>query len=267
MRTVKRDAALDVKDDSARAPEAMAGLAKGLAIIEAFGPDAPRLTVTDAAAAAGLSRATARRCLLTLAEGGYVAYDGKYFWPTPRMLRLGNAYVEAAPLPQLAQPHLVAVRDEVGESASLAVLEEGQSLFVARAEVLRVVVTGVRVGASLPAYASATGHMLLAGLLSEEVERYLAEHELRPRTAATLTDAALIRDRIDRARREGVAFTDEELEYGMRSVAVPVLDSRGRTVAALSVSTAANRDESLEVFLERVVPVMRGQAEELGRKI
>lgn len=245
----------------------MAGLAKGLAIIEAFGPDRPRLTVTDAAAAAGLSRATARRCLLTLAQGGYVAYDGKYFWPTPRMLRLGNAYVEAAPLPQLAQPHLVAVRDQVAESASLAVLEEGQALFVARAEVMRIVVTGVRVGASLPAYVSATGHVLLAGLPPDEVDRYLEESELKPRTPATLTDVGLIRERIERARRDGFAYTDEELEYRMRSVAVPVLDSRQRTVAALSVSTSAMPGTTVEEFAERVIPVMRAQAQEIGRKI
>lgn len=245
----------------------MAGLAKGLAIIEAFGPDRPRLTVTDAAAAAGLSRATARRCLLTLADGGYVAYDGKYFWPTPRMLRLGNAYVEAAPLPQLAQPHLVAVRDQVGESASLAVLEEGQALFVARAEVMRIVVTGVRVGASLPAYVSATGHVLLAGLPQEEVERYLEGSEIRPRTSATLTDVRQIRERIERARHDGFAYTDEELEHRMRSVAVPVLDSRQRTVAALSVSTSAIPGTTVEEFAERVIPIMRAQAQEIGRKI
>jgi IclR family transcriptional regulator, pca regulon regulatory protein len=245
----------------------MAGLAKGLAIIEAFGPDMPRLTVTDAAAAAGLSRATARRCLLTLAEGGYVAYDGKYFRPTPRMLRLGNAYVEAAPLPQMAQPHLVAVRDQVGESASLAVLEEGQALFVARAEVMRIVVTGVRVGASLPAYGSATGHVLLAGLTQDELDRYLEECELKPRTSATLTDVAQVRERVERVRRDGFAYTDEELEYRIRSVAVPVVDSRKRTIAALSVSTSAVPGTTVEEFAERVVPIMRLQAREIGRKI
>jgi IclR family pca regulon transcriptional regulator len=146
------------------AVEGMAGLAKGLAVLEAFGSAHAKLTISDAAKMTDLSRATARRCLLTLVDLGYLAFDGKFFTPTPRTLRLGNAYVESTPLPQLAQPHLAAVREVVHESVSLAVYFGGESLFVARSEVTRIVNTGVRVGASLPAYASATGHVLLAGL-------------------------------------------------------------------------------------------------------
>lgn len=149
-RTIKPDDKGSVKG-AARAPEGMAGLAKGLAVIEAFGIRHPQLTVTDAAQRTNTSRAAARRCLLTLVELGYLTHDNGNFRPTPRMLRLGGAYLDTAPLPQLAQPQLVEARDALGESVSLAVLEDGCSLFVARAEAARIVATGVRVGAKLPA--------------------------------------------------------------------------------------------------------------------
>jgi IclR family pca regulon transcriptional regulator len=242
----------------------MAGLAKGLAVLEAFGTAGTRLTITEAARMTDLNRAVARRCLLTLVDLGYLSFDGKFFSPTPRVLRLGDTYVETAALPQLAKPHLAAVRDRIGESVSLAVLQGDTSLFVARSEVSRIVNTGVRVGASLPVYASATGHVLLAGLRDTLVEEYLERTELKARTPRTPVTRAQIRSRVEAVREGGAAFTDGELESGLRSVAVPVRDSRGTMHAAMSVSASAAR-VSLEEMRERFLPVLRQHAEQLGR--
>jgi IclR family pca regulon transcriptional regulator len=248
------------------AAEGMAGLAKGLAVLEAFGSAHAKLTITDAAKMTDLSRATARRCLLTLVDLGYLAFDGKFFTATPRTLRLGNAYVESTPLPLLAQPHLATVREVVGESVSLAVYSEGESLFVARSEVRRIVNTGVRVGATLPAYASATGHVLLAGLSADDLDEYLARTRLTARTPRTPVTRTEVLERVDGARRDGYAVTDEELELGLRSIAVPVLDSRGRVAAAMSVSAFAAR-VPLAGLRSGFLPPLREHAALLGRMI
>lgn len=264
-RTSKTGTPEAVKEkESGRAPEGMAGLAKGLAVIEAFGESGRQLTVADAARATGLTRATARRCLLTLTDLGYVTYDGKYFRPTPRMLRLGTSYLESAPLPQLAQPHLTAAREELAESVSLAVLEDGWAMFVARAEAPRIVSTGVRLGARLPAYACATGRVLLADLSEDALNAYLDECQPKRRTPKTLTDVSAIKVRIDEARMDAVAFTDEELELGMRSMAIPVNNVQGRTIAALSVSVFTAR-ATLEDMRRHFLPVLREHANKIGR--
>lgn len=247
-----------------RASEGMSGLAKGLAIIEAFGTGRTHMTVSDAARAASISPAAARRCLLTLTELGYLIQEDRYFRPTPRMMRLGEAYLEGATLPALAQPFVDAGRNALDESVSVAVYDDGTSLFVARAEVHRIVNTGVRLGARLPAYASATGRVLLAGLPVEDREAYLRTCEPRRTTPHTLTTVAEIRDRVERAGTEGYSITDEELELGMRSMAVPVTDSGGRVQAAMAIGVFTAR-VTLEEMHARHLPALRQQAAALGR--
>jgi IclR family pca regulon transcriptional regulator len=251
---------------SARRPEGMAGLAKGLAVMEAFSDGRAELTVSQAAEATGVTRAAARRCLLQLADLGYLTSDGKFFRPTPRTLRLGAAYLAATPLPQLAQPHLAAARDVLGESVSIAVLDDGWVTFVARAEAARIVSTGVRVGARLPAYCSATGRVLLAGLPAAGLDDYLARARLQPRTERTVVDRDAVRDLVEQARREGFASTDEELELGMRSIAVPVTNSAGRVEAAVSVSCFSAR-ASLEEMRRHFLAVVQNAAERIGRSL
>lgn len=184
------------------------------------------------------------------------------FRPTPRFLRLGAAYLDAAPLPQLAQPYLASAREALGESISLAVFEDGWSVFVARAETAKVVTTGVRLRARLPAYGSATGQVLLAGLSDEEIRRYLTNPP-SPTTAHMIVDPKVIMDRIERARIEGFAFTDEELELGMRSMAVPVRNAQGKVVAAMSVSTFTAR-LTLQELRDQCLPVLQQNAALLG---
>jgi IclR family transcriptional regulator, pca regulon regulatory protein len=249
-----------------RAAEGMGGLAKGLAIIEAFGASRTQLSISEAAQVTGTSPASARRCLLTLEQLGYLSFDGKFFRPTPRMVRLGAAYLETAPLAQLARPHVVAAREELGESVSVAVLESDESVFVARADAERIVSAGVRLGARLPAHASATGRVLLAGLPDDEVDAVLARALVRSTTPNTLTSVEEIRARVQRAREEGVAYTDEELELGIRTMAVPVRDSSGRVEAAMSAAAFASR-VTLDDMKATFLPVLRKHADRLGRML
>lgn len=244
----------------------MAGLAKGLAIVEAFTAERTQLTVTDAARATSVTPAAARRCLLTLSQLGYLQQEGGYFRPTPRMMRLGAAYLEAATLPALAQTFVLAARDQLAESVSVAVYEDGAALIVARAEVQRIVNTGVRMGARLPAYASASGRILLGGLPEAEVRAYLESCTPVRTTPNTLTSISDIRHRIELAQEEGVAFTDEELELGMRSMAVPVTDSAGRVRAAMTASTFSAR-ASIDDMRNKFLPVLQQQAAGLGRML
>lgn len=249
-----------------RPPEGMAGLAKGLGIIELFAESSSQLTVATAAEGIDVTRATARRCLLTLTQLGYLIHDGKYFRPTPRMLRLGGAYLDTASLPGLAQQHLVAARDEIGESVSLAVWEEGWSVFVARAEAKRIVATGVRVGARLPAHCSATGRVLLAAQPDDVVADVLARGGRERRTVHTVVDAEALTAMVETIRDEGLATSDEELELGMRAIAVPVRDGRGHTVAAMSVSASSAR-VSTEEMHHNFVPVLLAESARLGRSL
>ncbi|BCL23964.1 IclR family transcriptional regulator domain-containing protein [Streptomyces tuirus] len=244
----------------------MAGLAKGLAVIETFGRSRTQLTVSEAAQATGLTRATARRCLLTLTELGYLAHDGKHFRPTPRMARLGGSYTRTDPLPRLAQPHLVSAREALGESVSLAVLDDGAAVFVARAETERVVSAGVQVGTRLAAYSSATGRVLLAALPDAELGAYLAGCRPQARTPKSLVDVEEIRRQVLAVREGAAAVTDEELELGMRSMATPVRDAQGDIRAALSVSAFTARI-SMEDMREQFLPVLEDHAERIGRML
>jgi IclR family pca regulon transcriptional regulator len=274
-RTVEAGASDGVKDSGAgsgadaasgRAPEGMAGLAKGLAVIEAFGQSSSQLTVAEAARLTDVTRAAARRCLLTLTDLGYLTHDGKHFRPTPRMLRLGCAYLDTSSLPALAQPHLVAARDALTESVSLAVWEDGWAVFVARAEAPRIVSTGVRIGARLPAHCSATGRVLLGAMPDDAVAEFLARGGRERRTLHTVVAPGELERVIEAARSDGYASSDEELELGMRAVAVPVRDVRGRTVAAMSVSASSARVTAEEMHRD-FVPVLAAEAARLGRML
>ena len=244
----------------------MQGLAKGLAVLECFVGGHDRLTAADAARMAGLTRATARRCLLTLVDLGYLTYDGKFFRPLPKMLRIGGAYLTGNPLPQHAQAILAAARDRIGESVSLAILDGPNAVFVARAAVPRLVSTGVNVGAALPAYCSATGRVLLAGLADDEVRARLDQASRLALTPRTRTDPAALLQVVQAVRREGFALVEEELELGMRSLAVPVRDREGRVVAAMSVSAASARVSSA-VMTQEFLPVLREFSETLGGRL
>ena len=254
------------KAGSGHLPEGMGGLAKGLAIIEAFSPHRTRLTVSEAAKASGTSRASARRCLLTLAELGYLEFDGKYFRPQPRLLALSAAYSGSRSLPQIAQPFLKAARDGLHESISLAVLDRDTALFVARAEAERLVTTGISIGTRIDLYCSATGRVLLATWTDERLSAYLDRTRVEARTKYSLVKKAALREAVRAAKSVGYATTDQELEVGLRSIAVPVMSSRGTIVGAMSASASSAR-VSMSQMVKIFVPVLKGNAESLGRAL
>ncbi len=244
----------------------MAGLAKGLAIIEAFGASTSRMTVADAARYADLSRPAARRCLLTLVDLGYLSHDGKFFMPLPRMLRLGSAYLSTSSLPQIAQPLLAEARDELQESVSLGVLDDGYAVFVARAEAVRLVSTGVKLGGRLPAYCSATARVLLSELSDDEIRRHLDAVPMQPLTAHTLTDVVAVTAAIRQAKADGYALSYDELEVGMCSMAVPVRGRSGTIEAAISVSAFSGR-VSRETLTQSFLPALQRVAQRVQRAL
>jgi IclR family pca regulon transcriptional regulator len=233
--------------------EYVAGLEKGLAIIEAFGIYNRPLTLSEAAEITGHSRAAARRSLLTLQSLGYVQSDGKYFRLAPRVLRLGYAYVSSTTLSKIVQPTLEALSERTRESSSLAVLDGSDVVFLARAATRRSLSNGLGLGSRLPAHCAATGRVLLAALPPEEAERRLkrmARQQLTPHTRTGIPDLMML---LEEVRAQGYAVSDEEIELGLRSIAVPILDAGGQTVASMSIAASASR-RTLENMLETLLP-------------
>jgi IclR family pca regulon transcriptional regulator len=243
--------------------EYVAGLEKGLAIIEAFGIRNGPLTLSEAADITGHSRASARRSLLTLQRLGYVESDGKYFRLAPRVLRLGHAYLTSTALSKLVQPILEAISERTHESSSLAVLDGTEAVFVARAATRRSLSSGLGLGSRLPAYCAATGRVLLAALPQEQAEQLLkrmARHRLTPHTRIELPDLLAL---LNEVRGQGYAVSNEELELGVRSIAVPIRDAAGRTVASMSLVAATSR-HSLESMLQTLLPELERARRMLG---
>lgn len=241
----------------------MGGLAKGLAVIETFTADRPRQSIAKAAAAAGMDRATTRRCLLTLAHQGYADYDGKFFTLTPRVLRLGTACLATMPLPQMVQPWLDALSEELGESSSVSILDGAEIVYVARAAQRKVMSIALMPGSRLPAYCTSMGRVMLAALPEAQARDILAA-ELPARTSHTLTDAGAILQELARVRAQGYAVIDQEVELGLRSIAVPVLNARGKVVAALNFGLPA-RGEPLQSVVDHYLPAMLRVQTELRR--
>lgn len=240
----------------------MGGLAKGLAVIEAFGQDKPRQSISDVAAASGLDRATARRCLLTLAHHGYADWDGKFFTLTPRVLRLGTACLASMPMPALVQPALDELSDRIGESSSVSILDGHEIVYVARAAQRKVMSISLMPGSRLPAYCTSMGRVMLAALPDEEARNRIGNALLPARTPRTLIEPQAILAELSRIRDQGFALIDQEIELGLWSVAVPLTNARNQTIAALNVGLAAGQ-ESMEDLARRLVPQLQAVAVQL----
>ena len=250
----------EVMDIKAR--DTMGGLAKGLRVIEAFTADHPRLSISEAADIAGLDRATTRRCLLTLAELGYCAYDGKFFTVTPRVLRLGTACLATMPLPRIVQPWLDRLSEEISQSSSVSILDGAEIVYVARAAQRRVMSITLMPGSRLPAYCTSMGRVMLAALPSEDARRLLMTERLMPRTIKTITDVVAVEDELNRVRAFGYAVINQEVELGLRSLAVPLFGMRGQVVAAVNVGLAVTED-SIEAVVDRYLPALLNVQREL----
>ena len=229
-------------------------LERGLAVLRAFSQEHPSLTLSEVARLTGLTRATARRLLLTFANLGYVTADGRRFELTPKVLDLGYAYLSSVGIGQIAEPFMEALSQQVHESVSVAVLDGDEIVYVARVATRRIMTVGITVGTRFPAYATSMGRVLLAGLPAPQLDDYMARADLAPLTGRTLHDAGSLRAELDRVRAQGWALVDQELEAGLRSVAAPLRDADDRVVAAVNVSTSVQlRPELPEEYVAAVV--------------
>ncbi|MCX4091371.1 IclR family transcriptional regulator domain-containing protein [Nocardia sp. alder85J] len=243
-------------DDGGRGAHYVQSLERGLAVIRAFDADHPDLTLSDVARLTGLTRAAARRFLLTLTDLGYVRTDGKRFSLTAKVLELGYSYLSSMTLPEVAQPHLERLSAAVRESSSVSVLDGPDVVYVARVAVSRIMTVSINIGTRFPAYATSMGHVLLAGLTPRQLDDYLADTRLIGLTSNTVTEPAQLRGELEKVRAQGYSLVDQELEAGLRSVAAPVHDSAGAVVAAINISTHASR-RGLEEIHGDLLPHLR----------
>jgi IclR family pca regulon transcriptional regulator len=248
--------------------EAMDGLAKGLAVIKAFAREHSGLTLSQVAAHVGMPAATARRCLLTLQDLGYVTCHGRQFMLRPKVLELGAAYLDSMDIERLTRTHLEELARETGDSAALTVLDGNDIVYVARASVRTLLRLEAHVGSRFPAYATSMGRVLLAGLPSARLGTYLETQTFTALTSQTTTDSRKLRRLIDDCRRLGYCAVEDELAYGVVAVAVPVLDQQQRVVAALNSSSHSRRMSKAKLVRERLAmlqQVSRAISVELAR--
>jgi IclR family pca regulon transcriptional regulator len=230
-------------------------LDRGLAVIRAFGPDRERLSLSEVARATGLTRAAARRFLLTLVRLGYVRSDGREFLLRPRVLELGYAYLSGLTLPEVAAPHMEELVAKLHESSSISVLDGQHIVYVVRVPTKRIMTVTISVGTRFPAYATSMGRVLLAALPPDELDRYLDEVALKPLTGRTVTDPDRLRELLAEVARQGYSIVDQELEEGLRSVAAPIRGAADVGMAAINVSAHASRI-SLAGLRSEILPAL-----------
>ena len=233
-------------------------LERGLLVIRALAAPQPQ-ALSEVARATGLSRAAARRFLLTLEDLGYVRQTRGRFTLTPRVLELGYAYLSSLTLPEVAQPHLERLVEQVHESSSVSVLDGDDVVYVARVPTRRIMSVTISVGTRFPAYATSMGRVLLSGAPDEQVDATLSRADLRKLTGHTITSTDVLREAIWQVRRQGYAIVDQELEVGLRSIAVPIRDPAGAVVAAVNLSTQASRTTVADMK-RRLLPPLRETA-------
>ncbi|WP_119157991.1 IclR family transcriptional regulator domain-containing protein [Caldimonas tepidiphila] len=238
--------------------------ARGLEVIRSFSAQAPRQTLSEVAARSGLTRAGARRILLTLQTLGYVRSDGKLFWLTPRILDLGFAYLSSMPMWNLAEPLMEELVARVKESCSAAVLDGTDIVYVLRVPVHKIMSISLGVGSRLPASCTSMGRVLLAGLPEAEAERLLLAGERRAFTRHTVTDVEALMARVRQARQQGWCLVNQELEEGLISIAAPLTNRAGETVAALNISGQANRT-SAAVMQKTMLPQLLDAARSISQ--
>jgi len=251
------------RDVRQRDRDKVAALANGLRAIEAFATSRQRMTLAEVAKLASLTRAATRRYLLTLVANGYADFDGKRFQLTSRVLRLGHAYISSVPLPQIAQPIVEDLGHRTDESIALSVLEGNESLTIASSTPRRILGIFTRIGTHLPALSTATGRVLLAGRPDDTIRDMLRSAQIQKLTPKTRTSPNQIWEEIRRIRRSGYGLNDEEIEVGLRVIAVPVRDTGGNVVASMCVSTYSGRYE-IDQLTEKFLQPLLNASERLG---
>jgi len=239
----------------------MGGLAKGLAVIRAFGRDHAALSLSDIARSARIPAATARRCLLTLEELGYVTRNGRDFLLRPRVLELGAAYLESMNIEQITKTHLEELARKTADSAALCVLDGVDIVYLARTSVRTLLRLEAHIGSRFPAHATSMGRVLLAGLSAERLQRYFDSAKLEALTERTVTDPAKLRSLIEECRRAGYSAVEDELAYGVIALAVPVFDPQRRVVAALNSSSHSRRTTRTRLVRDRLAMLQQASRE------
>ncbi|MDM0013880.1 IclR family transcriptional regulator C-terminal domain-containing protein [Variovorax sp. J22P168] len=238
------------------------GLGKGLRVIEAFSEDRPRLTATEAGERAALTRTAARRYLLSLVHYGYAATDGKYYWLLPRVLRLGQAFMEVARVPRIAQPFIQRASMQCGETLNVGTLDGHEVVYLSRSNAPRVVSIGFHPGARVPAHVVSQGPALLSTFDDAALEAWLEAHDFAAFTGFTVADPDRFRDNVLAARRLGYAHTDQGLDFGLSGLALPLKDRKGQCQYALSVTVQRQVYPDTQL-VDRLLPVLREAAEAL----
>jgi IclR family pca regulon transcriptional regulator len=239
---------------------------RGLAVISVLGRPGPGLTLSEVARAIAVSRASARRTLLTLERLGYLHCDDRLFTLTPKLLDLGHGYRAGLGLPDVARPHLQKLMEATDEFCSVSVLDGDDTLCVARAAPVRIMNVAMPVGTRLPAYATCVGRVLLADLDADELDDYFGRVELHALTPATVATSPALRRELDRVRRQRFAVVDQELEQGLRSAAAPIHDTTGRVIAAANLGALAGR-VTVHTLRHRLLPPLRAAAESIERDL
>jgi len=246
-------------------PDFVSSFARGLTVIRSFGSDAPRQTLTEVAERTGMTRATARRFLLTLCALGYARSDGKYYELAPQVMEIGYTYLRSLSITDAIHPFLLQVTEQLQESCSAAVLDENSVVYVARSAARhRVMALSLSIGARLPAHCSSMGLVLLAHLEPSHLAHFLRTARLERYTDNTITDPALLALRLQEVREQGWAICNQELEIGLRSVAVPVRDRHGNVTLAMNASGQATRI-SIEALQQDYLPVLQEAAAEFEK--
>ena len=245
-------------------PNFMTSLERGLAVLQAFSQERRVLTTSQISQRTGIPRAAVRRCLYTLAKLGFVAEeDNRLFSLRPRVLKLGHAYLATTPLAHAAQPVLRHISATLNESSSVALLDGDEILYIARASTSRIMSIDLHIGSRLPAYCTSMGRVLLAQLNDEALDAYLDRTKRIQYTPRTIVSREGLRSTLESVRSNGFALVDQELEIGLRSIAVPIHGTEGRVMAALNVGVQAARVSVAEME-SRILPVLREGAQELA---
>jgi IclR family pca regulon transcriptional regulator len=240
-------------DRAARRDTYVQSLERGLKILNAFTSETPQMTLSEIALVTGLSRAAARRFLLTLEELGYVEMRGRKFQLTIKVLDFGYSYLSALSLPEIAQPHLERLAIALHESASASVLDGQDIVYVARVPVRKIMSIGISIGTRMPAHYTSMGRVLLAGLTQQELRNYFESVKPHRYTENTILKKAQLMTEIDKVRKQGWAIVDQELELGLRSIATPITAQSGRVVAAINISTTI-QSHTLESMRKKILP-------------
>lgn len=255
--------AAEAEPEAPSDPNFMTSLARGLTVLRAFSDQRRSLTIAQISHKTGIPRASVRRCLHTLIQLGYAEADGNNFSLKPKVLTLGYSYLSSTPLTVKAHPYLNQISRALNESCSLAVIEDDEVLYVGRSAASRIMSVSLTTGSRLPAYCTSLGRAVLAHLPQDALDEYFERVTLKAYTERTVVSPARLREILAEVREAGYALVEEELEIGLRSIAVPVRGASGTVLAALNVGAQATRVSSRRMK-EEFLPVLLQGAQDLS---